>query len=104
MKFPRASLVALLITQAQVTFNDCAAKLMLISLAQQLAKTQGWDAKWMTSFLGALVVLPYIVFGPVCGWISDRFSKRSVINATLMIQIMVIATLVAALEARSFQA
>ena len=94
MKLPRASLTALLIAQAQVTFNDCAAKLMLISLAQQLTRTEGWDAKWVAALIGALLALPYILFGPVCGWLSDRFSKRSVINAALIIQLLVMALLI----------
>ena len=104
MKSPRVSLAALLLAQAQVTFNDCAAKLMLVSLAQQLAKVQGWDAKWVTALLGALLVLPYILFGPVCGWLADRFSKRRVINAALLIQIVVIGLLIVTLGFRSFEA
>ncbi len=104
MKLPRASLTALLIAQAQVTFNDCAAKLMLISLAQQLTKTEGWDAKWVAAVIGSLLALPYILFGPVCGWLSDRFSKRTVINAALIIQLLVMALLIATLGLKSFQA
>ena len=90
--------------QAQVTFNDCAAKLMLISLAQQLARVRGWDPKVVTALLTAVLVLPYILFGPVCGWISDRFSKRSVINAALLIQLAVMVVLIATLGFRSFEA
>ena len=104
MKLPRASLTALLIAQGQVTFNDCAAKLMLISLAQQLTKTEGWDAKWMVALLGMMLTLPYILFGPVCGWLSDRYSKRSIINAALIIQIFVMALLIATLGLKSFPA
>ncbi len=103
MKSPRVSLAALLIAQGQVTFNDCAAKLMLVSLAQQLVRTTGWDPKATTALLGALLVLPYVLFGPVCGWLSDRFSKRSVINAALVMQIVVMGALIAALGMRSFE-
>ncbi len=103
MKSPRVSLAALLIAQGQVTFNDCAAKLMLVSLAQQLVRTTGWDPKAVTALLGALLVLPYVLFGPVCGWLSDRFSKRSVINAALMMQFVVMGALIVALGIRSFQ-
>lgn len=88
--------------QAQVTFNDSAAKLMLISLAQQLARTEGWDPKVMTAAIGMMLVLPYIVFGPVCGWLSDRFSKRAVLNASLILQVAVMGLLVATLWARWF--
>lgn len=102
MKFPRASLAALLIAQTQVTFNDCAAKLMLISLAQQLAKVEGWDAKWVVALMGGLLTLPYILFGPLCGWLSDRYPKRTVINVALIIQIGVLGLLLASLGLKSF--
>jgi acyl-[acyl-carrier-protein]-phospholipid O-acyltransferase / long-chain-fatty-acid--[acyl-carrier-protein] ligase len=104
MKLPRASLAALLGAQAQVTFNDCAAKLMLVSLAQQLARQTDWDEKVVVGLIGGLLVLPYIVFGPICGWMSDRFSKRSVFNAALVLQIVVVALLLLALWMQSFGA
>ncbi|MBI2814747.1 MAG: MFS transporter [Opitutae bacterium] len=102
MKYPRVSLAALMGAQAQVTFNDCAAKLMLILLAQQLARTEGGDAKMIAALIGALLALPYILFGPVCGWLSDRFSKRDVLNAALLLQIAVMGLLLVALAAKSF--
>jgi len=104
MKSPRVSLAALMFAQAQVTFNDCAAKLMLVSLAQQLAASRGWDPKTVTALLTALLVLPYILFGPVCGWLSDRFSKRSVINVALVVQLALMGVLIATLGLRSFEA
>jgi|CXWL01.1.fsa_nt_gi acyl-[acyl-carrier-protein]-phospholipid O-acyltransferase/long-chain-fatty-acid--[acyl-carrier-protein] ligase len=102
MKSPRASLAALLTAQAQETFNDCAAKMMLGALAQQLARASGQDSKPVLALIAALLVLPYIAFGPVCGWLSDRFPKRSVLNWTLVSQIGVMLLLVAALWLKSF--
>ncbi|HEY8994855.1 MAG TPA: MFS transporter [Lacunisphaera sp.] len=102
MKSPRISLAALMGAQAQVTFNDCAAKFMLIALAQQLARMAGHDAKPVIALIGALLVLPYIVFGPVCGWLADRFSKQRVINAALVLQVAVMALMCGALWLRSF--
>ena len=57
MKLPRASLAALLGAQAQVTFNDCAAKLMLVSLAQQLAHQTAWDEKVVVGLIGGPVTV-----------------------------------------------
>ncbi len=88
--------------QAQVTFNDCAAKFMLISLAQELAKAGNWDAKVVVALIAAVLVVPYILFGPICGWLSDRFSKRDVFNAALVLQIGVMALLVVSLWLKSF--
>jgi acyl-[acyl-carrier-protein]-phospholipid O-acyltransferase/long-chain-fatty-acid--[acyl-carrier-protein] ligase len=102
MKLPRVSLAALLTAQAQETFNDCAAKMMLGALAQQLARAAGHDAKPVLGLIAALLVLPYIAFGPVCGWLSDRYPKRTVLNATLIAQIGVMFLLVMALWLESF--
>jgi acyl-[acyl-carrier-protein]-phospholipid O-acyltransferase/long-chain-fatty-acid--[acyl-carrier-protein] ligase len=85
--------VALMGAQTQVTFNDCAAKFMLIALTQQLAAAEGHDPKPMVSLVAALLILPYIVFGPICGWLSDRFSKRTILNGALLLQIAVMVLL-----------
>ncbi|MDP2138721.1 MAG: MFS transporter, partial [Candidatus Didemnitutus sp.] len=103
MKSPRFSLAALMGAQAQVTFNDCAAKFMLMALAQQLARVEGWDAKVVIALIAALLVVPYILFGPVCGWMSDRFSKRNVLNAALILQIAVMGLLLGAVWFQSFR-
>ena len=55
MKSPRASLAALWTAQAQEPFNDCAAKMMLGALAQQLARASGADSK---PILALIAVLP----------------------------------------------
>jgi acyl-[acyl-carrier-protein]-phospholipid O-acyltransferase/long-chain-fatty-acid--[acyl-carrier-protein] ligase len=102
MKSPRASLAALLTAQAQESFNDCAAKIMLGALAQQLARAQGVDPKPIVALIAILLVLPYILFGPVCGWLSDRFPKRTVLNWTLVAQVVVMLLLMLALWRRSF--
>src|SRR6478736_4979316 len=102
MKSSRISVAALMGAHAQVTFNDCAAKFMLIALAQQLARVHGYDPKPVVSLIAVLLTLPYVLFGPVCGWLSDRFSKRSVINFALSLQIAVVGLLVVAMKLESF--
>ncbi len=89
--------------QAQVTFNDCAAKFMLMALAQQLAQIEGWDAKVVIAIIAALLVVPFILFGPICGWMSDRFSKRDVLNAALILQVVVMGLLLGAVWFQSFR-
>lgn len=88
------SLAFLLFAQTQVVFNDHAAKLVLISLAQLVnpqASTQ------IASLLSWFVVLPFVLFAPIVGWIADRFSKREVLNRALIFQLLVMIVLVAAL-------
>lgn len=85
-------LAAHLTAQAQVAFNDNATKLMLIALAHKaLAESQ---AQKTTSFLAALLVLPFILFSPIAGWLSDRFSKRQVMYWALLLQLLLISLLI----------
>lgn len=104
MKSPRVSTAALIGAQAQVTFNDCAAKLMLLGLAQQVARLTGADAKPITAWIAALLILPYVLFGPFTGWLADRFSKRAVIRASLWLQLAAVTALAGALWLRSLPA
>ena len=102
MKSPRISLAALIGAQAQVTFNDCAAKFMLIALAQQLARQAGTDPKSLIALIAALLISPYILLGPFCGWLADRFSKRTVINGALVLQVVAMGLVVGALWLKLF--
>ncbi len=97
MKLPRASITALLGAQAQVSFNDTAAKFMLIALTQQVMEAAGRDPKPLVTLVAVLLILPYMLFAPVCGWLSDRYSKRAVMNGALLLQLVVMALLSLAL-------
>ena len=76
---------------------------MLIALAQQLAHAAGVDPKPATAYVAVLFTLPYVLFGPVCGWLADRFSKRTVLNWVLVAQIGVMGLLLLALWSHSFR-
>ena len=101
MKSPRVSLTALMGAQAQVTFNDNAAKLMLIALAQFPGVLGDTDVDLVRSLLAALLVAPFVLFSPLAGWINDRFSKSRVLNVALGMQFAVMVLLIGALWARS---
>lgn len=78
MKFPRISLAALIGAQAQITFNDCAAKFMLIALAQQLARQAGTDPKSLIALIAALLISPYIFWArSAAGWLIVSLSALS---------------------------
>ena len=87
--------------QAQVTFNDNAAKLMLIALAQFPGVLGNTDVDLVRSILAALLVAPFVLFSPLAGWINDRFAKSRVLNVTLGMQFAVMVLLIGALWARS---
>ena len=98
MKSPRVSLIALMGAQAQVTFNDNAAKLMLLALAQfPGVLPDAFDDNLVRGILGALLVAPFVAFSPVAGWLNDRFAKSAVLNCTLGMQFVVMLLLVASL-------
>jgi acyl-[acyl-carrier-protein]-phospholipid O-acyltransferase/long-chain-fatty-acid--[acyl-carrier-protein] ligase len=96
--------------QIQVLLNDNAAKLMLITLGAAISpellspklflhhpEYAAMIAKQIKTILAAIIILPFILFAPTAGWISDRFSKRSVIVTSLWAQFAIMAMIGAAL-------
>lgn len=69
-------------------FNDNLLKMMLVGLAPKVAA----DAlgKDIGAWLGAMILLPFILFGPLSGYFADRYSKRSVILAMLSAQSVIL--------------
>ncbi|MDD5262407.1 MAG: MFS transporter [Methylacidiphilales bacterium] len=95
MNSSQSSLWRLLIAQTQVVFNDNAAKLVLIGAAPLiLSKT---EADWVTDLLAVLLVLPFALFSPLCGWVADRFPKKTVLRRALYLQGFLILILTGAL-------
>ncbi len=85
----RLSLVVLLGLTGLNAFNDNILKMQLVGLAPKVeAGSLGQD---IGLWLGAIILLPYILFAPLAGWISDRFSKRKVILAMLLLQAVILA-------------
>ncbi|HVU18668.1 MAG TPA: MFS transporter [Candidatus Didemnitutus sp.] len=101
MKSSRLSLAALMAAQAQVTFNDNAAKLMLIALAQFPGVRGQLDPNLIRSLLSAVLIAPFIAFSPLAGWVVDRFPKSRVLNISLGAQAVIMALLVGALALHS---
>lgn len=95
----KKSLPCLLAAQTQVVFNDNAAKFMLIALAQMTLPAS--ESARVVSLLAAILVLPFVLFSPLAGWISDRFSKRTVLHWGLLFQVGVMAWLLLSLQLHS---
>jgi len=95
----KRSFWSLIVVQIQVLLNDNAAKLMLITLGATVApelfpgshESTEVSAKMIKTILAAIIILPFILFAPTAGWVSDRFSKRNVIITSLWAQIAVLA-------------
>lgn len=123
----KRSFWSLIVVQVQVLLNDNAAKLMLMALGVAVApelfpgplKNVTVDghvlvhmdavnaaannpetaAKLIKTILAAVIILPFVLFSPTAGWISDRFAKRDVIVLSLWAQIVIMAIIGGALAA-----
>jgi acyl-[acyl-carrier-protein]-phospholipid O-acyltransferase/long-chain-fatty-acid--[acyl-carrier-protein] ligase len=98
----KRSFWSLVVVQVQVLLNDNAAKLMLMTLGVAVApelfpQSAEENAKMLKTILAAIIILPFVLFSPTAGWISDRFSKRDVIISSLWAQFGIMALLGGAL-------
>jgi len=96
-KRTRTSLACLVLAQAQIGFNDNAAKLMLMGLAPWVL-SEGAAAK-VISLVAALLVVPYVLVAPLVGWLADRYSKQRVLNCAMAAQAIVMLFVIWALYA-----
>ena len=92
----RRSIGLVLAVQMLNSFNDNFVKMLLISLAITVAKGTVLGDN-MEILLVVIFSLPYILFAPVAGWISDRLSKRDVILWMQVAQLGCFAALAAVL-------
>ena len=69
-------------------FNDNLLKMMLVGLAPKVAA--GTLGSNIGVWLGAMILLPFILFAPLSGYFADRYSKRSVILAMLVAQSLIL--------------
>lgn len=84
----RLSFFVLLLLTGLNAFNDNILKMLLVGLAPKVA--EGSLGRDIGLWLGAIILIPYILFAPLAGYLSDRFSKRGVIIAMLMMQSLVL--------------
>ena len=76
---------SMIVQQTQNAFNDKMAQFTLIPLAGVVAvgfPTESWA--------GLMIALPFVLFAPVAGWLSDRFSKRSVMLGAAIAQVVIL--------------
>ena len=78
----------LVTVQAVNAFNEKAVQFLLIPLGVWLLGTAGSDLEY---FLGAIFVLPYILFSPLVGWLADCFCKTRIIQVMSVLQIVVMS-------------
>lgn len=94
-----SSLGLVLGVQMLNAFNDNFVKFLLISLAPVVAGAT-WLGDNMELCLGVIFSLPYVLFAPVAGFLSDRHSKQRVIFWMQVLQLACFAWFAAALWLR----
>lgn len=84
---------SMIVQQTQNAFNDKAAQFILIPLAGAVAyeihigKSITLSAE---SAAGLMIAMPFVLFAPLAGWMSDRFSKRNVILGAAIAQVAIL--------------
>ena len=85
---------SMIVQQTQNAFNDKVAQFMLVSLGGAVGvAVESWAA--------ILITLPYVLFAPLAGWMSDRFSKRDVMLGAAVAQVCVLASICGAVVIRN---
>jgi acyl-[acyl-carrier-protein]-phospholipid O-acyltransferase/long-chain-fatty-acid--[acyl-carrier-protein] ligase len=75
---------SMIVQQTQNAFNDKAAQFILIPLGGAVGYA-------VESAAGLMIALPFVLFAPLAGWMSDRFSKRNVIVGAAVAQVCILA-------------
>lgn len=78
----------LVAVQAQNAFNEKAVQFLLIPLGVWL---WGASGSMLEYGLGAIYVLPYILFSPLVGWLADCFCKTRIIQVMSIVQLFVMS-------------
>jgi len=75
---------SMIVQQTQNAFNDKAAQFILVPLGGAVGYA-------VESAAGLMIALPFVLFAPLAGWMSDRFSKRTVILGAAIAQVCILA-------------
>jgi acyl-[acyl-carrier-protein]-phospholipid O-acyltransferase/long-chain-fatty-acid--[acyl-carrier-protein] ligase len=84
--------------QAQNAFNDKFAQFSLVPLGGAVAFS--FAGARMEDVALLLITLPFVLFAPLAGWLSDRYSKRDVLIGAAIAQTLILAALCGAVQAR----
>ncbi|MCL2744928.1 MAG: MFS transporter, partial [Planctomycetaceae bacterium] len=85
--------IALLITQFTVAFNDNAFRWLLIPIGKAYADTNAGEDS--IRFLGAFfLVVPFLLWAPIAGYVTDRFSRRKTVIWCKTIELILLAAAV----------
>jgi len=83
----------MIVQQTQNGFNANMAQSILIPLGGAVGFSVWVGAVGFSveSVAGLMLALPFVLFAPIAGWLSDRFSKRDVMFGSAVLQLLVLA-------------
>ncbi len=85
---------SMIVQQTQNAFNDKMAQFILIPLGGVAGAALGFSVE---SAAGLMIAVPFVLFAPIAGWMSDRFSKRDVMLGSAILQLLVLGWICGAL-------
>lgn len=87
---PWGAFWSLVVIQAMNALNEKGVQFLLIALGI-------WMMQALQYSLSVLVVLPFVLFSPLAGWLADRWCKTRLLQAMVLLQVVVLVGLTAGL-------
>lgn len=85
---------SLVLIQFTNALNEKGVQFLLIALGIWLGSRLPYPLQYP---LSVLIVLPYVLFSPLAGWLSDRYSKTRVLQYMVLLQVVVLGGMTAGL-------
>ena len=89
-KTPWGSFWSLVVIQCMNSLNEKGVQFLLIALGI-------WMARALQYPLSILIVVPFVLFSPLAGWLSDRYCKTRLLQSMVLLQVVVLAGMTAGL-------
>lgn len=83
---PWGSFWSLVAIQCMNSLNEKGVQFLLIGLGI-------WMATALQYPLSILIILPFVLFSPMAGWLSDRYCKTRLLQAMVLLQVLVLAVM-----------
>lgn len=87
---------SMIVQQTQNAFNDKAAQFILVPLGGAIAFS-------VESWATIMIALPFVLFAPLAGWLSDRYSKRDVMLGAAIAQLVILSWLCGSIYLKSME-
>jgi acyl-[acyl-carrier-protein]-phospholipid O-acyltransferase/long-chain-fatty-acid--[acyl-carrier-protein] ligase len=85
---------SMIVQQTQNAFNDKMAQFILIPLGAAVGLS-------VESIAGVMIALPFVLFAPIAGWLSDRYSKRDVMIGAAVLQVLILIWICASIRGKN---